>query len=175
MCSIKDFFRKYSFIIAIAVLSPIIIAPFVYADDEGAVNATVTVTNVSLTVSDGGITYGTLAVSSTKDTTSTGLDDSQVVTNNGNVAIDVAVKGVDVSPWSLAGTAGSEAYTHKTCVADCDSSPSWTAMTTSYGSDILSDVAVDATPNVDFQIGTPTSTASFTEKNVNVSLLATEH
>ncbi|MDD4382277.1 MAG: hypothetical protein PHE21_02960 [Candidatus Dojkabacteria bacterium] len=180
MCKIKKFLNKYSLIIALAVLSPIIIAPFVYALDEQSVAATVTVTNVSLTVSDGTIAYGTLSTSTTKDTTTASLqlDDSQTVTNNGNVAIDVKVKATadaNVSPWSIGASVDSEVYTHKTCVTTCDSSPSWTAMTTSYGSAILSNIVAEDTADVDFQIGTPSSTASFTEKSVNVYLMAIEH
>lgn len=175
----KRFLKKYSLIIIFSVLTPLIIAPIVYADDEGEVTATVTVTNVSLTVTtDGIIAYGTLSASSTKDTTSSGVDDTQTVQNNGNVAIDVKVKATadaNVTPWSIGGTAGDEVYTHKTCVATCDSTPSWAAMTTSYGTAILTNIATSGTGDVDFQVGTPTVTVSFTSKSVNVYLMAVEH
>jgi hypothetical protein len=176
----KTFFKiigSNAVIIALSVVSPLLMAPFVNAaDDEKSVTATVTVSNVSITVSDGSIDYETLEVNTLRDTTTTGtgLDDTQTVTNNGNVNIDIKVKGVDASPWTLGGTQGDEVYTHKTCVTNCDSSPSWTAMTTAYGDAILTNVAPAATPGIDFQIGTPTVTVSYTAKNVSVDIFGVE-
>ena len=174
MQSIRTFFKEYSLVIFFSVLSPFILAPIVDAATEGSVTATVTVTNVSLQVSDGTIAYGSLSTSATMATVSGELDDSQTVTNNGNIAIDVAVKGYNSTGWTLGGTAGSETYTHKTCTTTCDSSPTWTAMTTSYGSDILTGIATSGTADVDFQVGTPTTTTDYTQQSVNVTILATE-
>jgi hypothetical protein len=53
----------------------------VFGAGTADVTATVTVQNVSVTVSDGTVAYGTVAASGNKDTTSSGTDDSQTATN----------------------------------------------------------------------------------------------
>lgn len=174
MSKVKSFLKEYSLIIFLSVISPFLLAPIVDAATEGSVTATVTVTNVSLTVGDGAVTYGSLSTNATWSTVSGELNDSQTVTNNGNIAIDVAVKGYDSANWTLGGTAGSETYTHKTCTTTCDTTPTWTAMTTSYGADILTGIATSGTADVDFQVGTPTTTTNYTQQSVNVTILATE-
>ena len=77
-------------IVSFLVLLSFFIVPIVQAADSASVTATVTAQNVSVTVSDGSISYGTLAVNNTEDTTSSGVDDSQTATNNGNVDEDFA-------------------------------------------------------------------------------------
>lgn len=170
-------FSKGSFaIVVLSILSPLVMAPLVGAADNDSVTATVTVTNISISVSSGSIAYGALSTSSTLDTTAGvgQLDNSQVLTNSSNVAIDVKVHGV-TTDWTLGASAGNETYTHKTCVTDCDGTPTWVAMTTSYGDPILTGVAIDATPAIDFQIGTPTVTAITAEQNVNVTIMGVQN
>lgn len=147
----------------------------VKADDEGTVTATVTVQNISVTVSDGSVAYGSLAASGTKDTTSTGTNESQTATNNGNVTEDLNIKGANVAvgcSWTLAGSQGSETYFHKFCNnGNCDSSPTWTALTTDY-TDLAEDKTVSGTQEFDLQIGVPSSTACTSEATVTVTVQA---
>ncbi|HCC67821.1 TPA: hypothetical protein DEP90_01235 [Patescibacteria group bacterium] len=160
-----------SMVIALAIFTTDILAA-----EEGTVTATVTATSISLTVSDGTVEYLTVGVGQTKDTTTnatTGVDDSQTANNNGNVAEDFNIKGVDTLSWALAGTAGSETYFHKWCISDCDGTATWTAMTTSYTT-LASGIAKDADQIFDLQIGTPTTTAVFTEQSPNVTIQAVE-
>jgi len=168
--------KKYivSFIIAISIIfSFVLVAPVVKAATTGDVTATVTVTNIALTVSDAGVAYGTIPVSTTEDTTTGGVDDSQTATNTGNVEADFNIQGADTSNWTLSATAGSETYTHKFCTTDCDGSPSWTALTTSY-QDLADSVSASGNQVFDLQIGTPTSTTTFTEETATVTVQVVE-
>lgn len=142
------------------------------AATEGTVTATVTAQNVAVTVSDGSITYGTLAVSTTQDTTSGGLDDSQTATNAGNVTSDLDIKGQDATGgtgWTLAGSINTDTYVQEFCTSDCDSSPSWTALTTSYQT-LGSSVAAAGTVVFDTKISMPSSVSDYVEKSVDVTV-----
>jgi len=140
------------------------------AATEGTVTATVTAQNVAVTVSDGTVTYGTIAVSTTEDTTSSGLNDSQTATNDGNVSSDLDIKGQNATGgtgWTLAATIGSDQYVHEFCTTDCDSSPSWTALTTSYQT-LASGVAGSGSQVFDLKISLPSSVSDYTQKAVDV-------
>jgi hypothetical protein len=148
----------------------------VLAAETADVSATVTVQNISVTVTDGEVAYGTIATSGTKATTSSGVDDSQTVTNNGNVTEDFNITGFDVSTgctWTLAATQGTDQYFHKFCNnGTCDSSPTWTALTTSY-QQLADDVVASGTQEFDLQIGVPSSTSCYDEATVTVTVQAT--
>ena len=143
--------------------------------NTASVSATVTAQNVSLTVSTGTISYGTIPLGSSKSTITTDLNESQTVTNNGNVAEDFNIKGLDTGNWTLAATPGSEQYTHKFCTTSCTNPPTgFTALTTSYQT-LASNIAALGTQKFDLQITTPTSTATFTQQTVQVSIQAVAH
>lgn len=143
----------------------------VKAADTGTVTATVTVQNISVSVSDGTVTYGTLATSATEDTTTSGLDDSQTATNDGNVTEDFNIRGQNSANWTLGATAGADTYVHSFCTSNCDSSPTWTALTTS-NQTLATGVAASGSQTFDLQIETPTSTTSYTEQSVDVTIQA---
>lgn len=153
------------------IISSLFSATFVMAASTGAVTATVTAQNISVTVTDGSVAYGSLSTSTTEDTTATGVNNSQTATNNGNVTQDFNIQGQDSAAWTLAGTAASEAYTHKFCITDCDGTPTWVALTTSYQT-LATGVADSGTQIFDLQIGTPTSTATFTQQSVDITVQA---
>ena len=146
------------------------------AATEAGVSATVTVQNISVSVSDGGVVYGTLATGTSEDTTLSGVDDTQIATNNGNITENFNIKGDDsTTSWTLAGTAGNEQYVNKFCkvdTGDCDGTPAWTALTTSYQT-LKTGVAKDGTYDFDLQITTPTATADFDEQTITVVVQAT--
>lgn len=156
-----------TFLVAI-ILS---LVPGAKSATTSTVTATVTVQNISVSVSDGTITYGTLGTSSTQDTTSTGADDSQTATNDGNVTEDFNIKGQDSANWTLAATQSTDQYFHKFCTTDCDGTPTWTALTTSYQT-LASSVSTSGTQIFDLQIGTPSSTSNYTQQSVDVTVQA---
>lgn len=166
--------KKVLSLMAILALVGAVLGPGIFAAETANVTATVTVQNVAITVEDGNIAYGILVAGGTKDTTTHGVDDSQTATNTGNVTEDFSIRGFDVSTgcsWTLANTQGTETYFHKFCTANCDSSPTWTALTTSYQT-LASGVAVGGTQVFDLQIGVPTSTTCTVQATVTVTVLA---
>lgn len=145
--------------------------------DETALSAETQATTVliSITISDGSISYGMLPKGATKDTTSSGVNDSQTATNNGNVAEDFNIKGQNTTAWTLAGSQGSEQYFHKFCNnGTCDASPTWTALTTNYQA-VGSNIATSGTKEFDLQIGVPSATATYTSQNADVTIQAVAH
>lgn len=143
----------------------------VSATDQAVVSATVTMENISVTVSDGSIVYGTLSTNTTTDTTSGNLNDSQTASNSGNVIVDLNIRGQNSTDWNLAGAAGSDEYRQRFCTTDCDSSPTWTNLTTN-ATTLVSDLAAAGTQLFDLEITTPTSSSSFDQQNVDVAVIA---
>jgi len=104
-----------SFIANVCILGVIgvLIGTKVFAADTAQISATVTVQNISVSVSDGSIDYGTLAPGGSQDTTTNGNGDSQTATNDGNVNEDFKIKGANVTTgcsWTLSTSAGDEQY-----------------------------------------------------------------
>lgn len=164
---------KVSFIVVcLLALVLVSLGTVAKAATTGAVTATVTVQSISITVTDGTVAYGTLGTSSTKDTTSSGVNDSQTATNDGNVTEDFNILGQSSGAWTLGSTADSETYTHKWCTSDCDGTPTWTALTTSYQTLVASIAASGGTQIFDLEIGTPTSTSTYTEQSVDITVQA---
>ena len=138
--------------------------------DEASVAATVTVQSISVSVSDGTVEYGTLAVSTTKSTLAGELADLQTATNNGNVTENFNIRGQDSANWTLAATTGVvNQYVHK---LSKDSGANWTALTTS-NQTLASGVVAAGTQTFDLQITTPSSSTSYIEQSVNVTVQAT--
>ena len=136
------------------------------------VTATVTAQNVAVSVTDGSIAYG--IVNGSEDTTSsvtTGIDDTQVVSNDGNVPENFDIAGTNSTDWQLGAAAGDATYEHAWCTSNCDSSPTWSALSTSANS-LATSVATSGTQAVDFQITVPTSNAGTNSENVDVNITA---
>lgn len=141
----------------------------VFAATTATVAATVTVQNISVTVSDGIVTYGTLAVNTSAGTNAA---DTQTATNNGNVAEDLNIRGQDSADWTLAATAGSDEYVHRFCTSSCSTAPTnYTALTTSYQT-LASGIAASGTQTFDLHITAPTASTVFTQQSVDVTVQA---
>ncbi len=137
------------------------------AADNASVTATVTVENIAISVSDGSITYGTLAAGASQDTVT--LTDPQTVTNDGNVAENFLIRGQDSANWTLEASAGTEQYKHEFSIT---ATFPGTALTTSNQS-LDTNIAVLGTTTLDLKITTPTVTAASTQQSVNVTVVAT--
>lgn len=169
------------FLAGISVFALLALAFPVGAVTEGSITATVTPQLISVTVTDGTIAYGTLNLSNsagnptTKSTVQ--LGDTQVITNNGNVNEDFAVKSSDATggtPWNLVAAASiaSDAFGHQysTDGATFTDFPS----DNSYTADIITGKAPTATANLDAKIFMPTaSTDASDTKTTTVTVLAT--
>jgi hypothetical protein len=143
----------------------------VHAASSANVTATVTIQNVSVSVSDAAIAYGTLSSSGTEDTTTAGINDSQTASNDGNVTEDLNIRGANSTNWTLSGTAGVDTYIHSFCITDCDGTPSWTALTTS-NQTLATSVSAAGTQLFDLQFSAPTSSTTFTEESLTVTVQA---
>ena len=142
------------------------------AATEASVSATVTAELISVSVADGSVAYGILPVNTSADTVT--LTQTQVVTNDSNVAADLDVKSSDAvggTDWNLVATAGADAFTH-------EFSPDGTNWTTfnvvnaTYTS-LATNVAAGDPQNLDLRIGTPTSVSDNDLKTITVTVLAT--
>lgn len=135
---------------------------------------------VTITVSDGSIAYGGRPQSTLIDTTSSGVDDTQVVTNAGDSAEDINILAQNSADWTLAPTAGAEQYVHSYCSTGsgspdpCDAGATWTPLTTSY-QQLASNLAVAATKRFDLRLSTPTSSTTSTQQTLNITLQAVTH
>ncbi len=135
--------------------------------------------NVSVSVSDGIVAYGTMAENTSKSTLD--LTDTQTATNDGDVTEDFNIKGQDATgggcTWTLASTNGSDQYVHEFCNdtdLDCSSPPTnYTALTTSYQ---VLDTGIAASGTVDFQLylTTPNPSSCYGEQSVDVTVQAVQ-
>ena len=154
----------------------LLIAPLTaQAADTDIVAATVTVQNISLSVSDAAIAYGTLAVNTSQDTNGAPLNDTQTITNDGNITIDINVRGANTANWTLAGSTGVvDEYVHSSCPATCTSFPTnYTPLTTSYA-ELATGIAAAGTQSLDLGITTPSSSTSFVQQTANVTVQAVQ-
>jgi hypothetical protein len=125
-------------------------------------------TIVSVSISDGTITYGTLSSNSSQDTTASGLNDTQTATNDGNVSETFNIKGQNSAAWTLAATNGADQYIHE---FSTDGGTNWIALSTSYQT-LATGVASSGTQDFDLKITTPTSTSSYSQQSVDVTVSA---
>lgn len=131
---------------------------------------------ISVSVSDGTITYGTMAAGASKTTID--LTDSQTLTNNGSVTETFNIQGQNTScPWTLAATASTDQYVHEFCKktdVSCTGPPTnYTALTTSYQT-LYTGVAATGTKQIDLRVTVPSTSSCFTSQSVDVIIQATQ-
>ena len=160
--------------IMILGLVGMVVGTVTQADESATVAATVTAQLITISVADGSVDYGILPVDTNQDTVI--LNDTQVVTNNGNVNVDLEVKSSDAiggTQWNLAATnAAQEEFTHE---YSSNSGTNWATFNvdnTTYAA-IVASVVAGGTQNLDLRIKTPTSVADNALKTITVTVLAT--
>jgi len=132
------------------------------------------IVSITLDTGSGTVTYGFVATS--QDTTNSGVNQTQTVKNNGNVAEDFDIKGQNSANWALGTSAGDAIYKHEWCTSNCDSSPIWNVMTTTYDSDYLAtNVAVNNTVDFDLKVTIPSSNPGTNQQNIDVFIRAIQH
>lgn len=141
---------------------------------------TLTYPLISVSVADGTVAYGILATNSSKDTTSSGLNDTQSATNGGTSAEDFNIIGQSSANWTLSASPGVNQYSHQFCRTGsgspdpCDSSPTWTSLSTSYQS-LITNIAASSSQRFDLKLNTPTSTTATAQQSVNITVQAVQH
>jgi len=134
---------------------------------------TAAATVISVSVSDGAITYGTIPANSTKSTCTSELNDAQTVTNNGNVTENFLIKGQNSANWTLAATAGSDQYVHKFLNGTCSTFSGGTALTTT-DQNFATGIAPNGTATLNLQINTPNPSTVYTQQSVDVTITAVQ-
>lgn len=167
----------------LALISPFLFVSLTKADTTGGVAATVTAQQIAITVTDGGVAYGTLSLSGSASTIAGSKDDTQTATNTGNVAETFNIKGANSAAWTLNTTIGTaENYVHEFCIGTggspdpCDSGGSvvWTPLTTS-DQEMVNEVAASGTQKFDLRVTVPDETTASVAQNVNVTVTAVAH
>lgn len=167
------------YIFPISILCLVLVSGYSFKNSVKAANtdtvtATVTAQNISVSVDNTSIAFGTIGTSSTQDTTSNGVDDSSIATNDGNVNEKLNIQAGNSTNWTLGSSAGVEQYTMKMCTANCDTSPVWTSLGISPAyATLVANLAKNATQSFDLQVGTPTSTTNYGEQTITVTVQAT--
>jgi hypothetical protein len=174
---------RIEFILAAIALLPLLLIGRAGAASTGVVAATITPQNISVSVTDGSVAYGTLALSSSQSTIASGTNDTQVATNDGNVAEDFNIRSTDATggtTWTLNSTVGNNQFKHSFCVTGtgtpdpCDTGATWSAMTTSYAA-LANNVLAAGTNRFDLKLDTPTASTDYTQKSVTVTVQAVIH
>ena len=165
--------------LAVFLVNSIVVGAAAIAADTATVAATVTAQKVSITVSDGSVNYGTVPLGTSKDTTNTGVNDTQVAVNAGNVSEDLNIRGQNSSSWSLGAAAAENVYVHDYCVAGtgsddlCDAEAVWSHLESgSYGT-LGTGIAAGSNKEFDLKIIMPSSTTDYSSQSVDVVVQAT--
>ena len=136
---------------------------------------------VSVSVSDGVVTYGIMPANTSKSTLPSELNDMQTATNDGNVTENFNIKGQDATgggcTWTLAATNGSDQYVHQFCNdtdLDCSSPPTnYIALTTTYQA-LDTGIAVSGTVQIQLRLTTPNPSSCYGQQSVNVTIQAVQ-
>jgi len=165
-------------VISFFLIFGLIIGTVALAADEAGVDVKVTVQNFSVSVSDGNVTYGTLAVNTSRSTLPGEEDEMQTATNEGSTA-KISIKGSVSSPagWTMhLTTPNVNVYVHKFCNdtdSDCTTPPTnYTGMTSTGYTTLKASVANAGTVDFQLQITTPTEVSSYVEQDVDVTVQA---
>lgn len=140
------------------------------------VTSTVTAQLISVSVSDGSVSYGTLGIGTTRDTTASEANDTQSATNNGNVEVDLGIRSGDATSagteWNLAASADTDEFTHR---FSTNSGGSWTAfdVVNANYSTLANNIATSTSQTFDLEIGTPDVSTDSVEHSVIVTVQAT--
>lgn len=165
--------RQFTFAVVASVVSLAIVfgAYNALAQDTDTVTATVTATNLAVSVSDGSIAFGSVALNTA--TTTAGTGQTQVVSNDGSNAV-LNVKSSNATngtTWTLGTSPGSDIFKLEVS----------TTTGSTYGTLQATDVYLTASStfnslsdqNVDFRFTTPTVSTDFVQKSVTITVQVT--
>lgn len=163
----------------------VLIAKPALAADTGAVSATVTPKNISVSVSPTSVSYGILALSASDASRTTALSGTFTVSNDGNVTETFNIKGTNATggggdtTWTLnsspaaTGTVGANQYVHRYDEGASFTDGEAAALSTGYLL-LKSGIAASGTANSVLQMNMPTSTTGNGLRTSTVTVQATE-
>lgn len=149
----------------------ILLGNTVRAADTGVVTATVSATNLAVSVSDGTIAFGSVALNTA--TTTAGNSDTQTATNDGSAAV-LNVKSSNATggtTWTLGTSAGSDTF--KLEVSTTTGSTYMTFQATDTYLTASSTFASLQDQDLDFRFTTPTASSDFVEKSLTITVQVT--
>ncbi len=161
-----------TFIALLSILMLPLIRELAFGADTATITATVTVQNISVSVSDGSVNYGTIPLNTSKNTCD--LNDTQIVTNDGNVAENFNIRGSNSTNWTLGTTPGTDIYVHKFSTSTCPVSWGGVALTTSYQT-MATNIAASSNVPLNLQITTPSNTSYFNQQSLSVTVQAVSY
>ncbi len=131
---------------------------------------------ISVTVTDGTVAYGILSPSGSSNTTSGGLNDTQVALNNGTVAEDFSIKtstATGGTGWTLSSAIGSNIFVHE---FSTNSGNNWTKFITadSYQT-LVNNMSVNSSQNFDLRLTAPSSSTDAVQKTITITVQAVQH
>jgi len=141
----------------------------------------VTLQSISVTIAEGyptAVGYGVMApgTEAIPATYTPGTYSYLRVENNGSVAEDLLIKGVDATcgagTWTLAATPGADQYSHLYGIGQ---SPVSYSLLSTAASTLGSNVAVGGTVDFNLKILTPTSSTVYGQYSTTVTILAVAH
>ena len=169
-------------VILIAVIGAV--AALAQQEDSAAISATVTAQIVAVSVSDGGVAYGTLALSDTNNTLSGTALEQQTITNDGTVLSSLSLGSGDATGavlWNLVACASAttNAFGHQYELNDAGSLTVGTFEPTEFSAtndpvDTLVNLVANTSTTLDLGICMPTSTLDSGLHSIAVTVLLTE-
>ena len=143
----------------------------VFAQSTDVVTATVTATNLAVSVSDGSIAFGSVALNTA--TSTHGTSETQTVSNDGSNAV-LNVKTSDATngtTWTLGTSAGSDIFT--LAVSTTSGSFYLPLQTTDVYRTASSSFASLTNGALDFRFRTPTVSTDFIQKSLTITVQVT--
>lgn len=165
--------QKYIVTAVVSVLSLAIVfgGYHALALDTGTVTATVTATNLAVSVTDGSIAFGSVALNTATSTVGTGQ--TQTVTNDGSNAT-LNVKSSDATngtSWTLGTSPASNVF--KLEVSTTTGSTFGTLQATDVYLTASSTFASLTNQGLDFRFTTPTVSTDFVQKSLTITVQVT--
>lgn len=165
----KHIFGAVGFIVvgAMVVMNAVTIRAAQTAD----VNATVTATNLAVSVSDGSIAFGSVALNTATTTANNG--ETQVVTNDGsNAQLNVrSTNATNGTTWTLGTSVGSDTFKLEVSTSTGSSYMTFQAANTYLTAS--TSFASLTSGNLDFRFTTPTASTDFVQKALTITVQVT--
>lgn len=159
-------------IIGVAIIGSLFVWQVTGAAATGNVTATVTATNLAVSIAgDGAIAFGSVALNTA--TTTAGNSDTQVVTNDGSTAT-LNVKSGNASngtAWTLGTSPGSNIF--KLEVSTTTGSSYMTFQATDTYLTASTTFSTLSSGNLDFRFTTPTGSTDFVQKSLTITVQVT--
>ena len=158
-------------VMGFAVLVSLFVWQMAGAASTATVSATITANNLAVSVADGSIAFGSVALNTA--TTTAGNSDTQTVTNDGSDAV-LNVKSGNATggtTWTLGTSAGSDIF--KLEVSTTTGSTYMTLQATDTYLTASSTFASLEGQDIDFRFTTPTVSTDFVQKSLTITLQVT--